>query len=593
MSMRLLVALALCCVRAAAADERILDYHSDIRVLTDSGVEVTETIRVRAEGVRIKRGIFREFPTIYTDDGGERTTVSFEVRGVRRDGASEAYRLERRANGVVVYAGQADRFVSPGEHVYEIRYRTDRQLGFFDDHDELYWNVTGVGWIFPIDQATASVHLPDATAYDRVRFEAYTGPQGARGRNYRAQLGEGGVEFETTRALGANEGITIVVGWPKGLVRAPGAIARLRYFVRDNVPLAAAVLGLLAVFAYYVLVWRRYGRDPQPGVIIPRYRPPQGETPASMRYLERQGYDNRCFVAGILSLAVKGYLVIEQEKGGLFRKDSYVLRRTGQSQTLLLSDEQVLYQILLGDRELLELRKDNYAVLSSASATHESVLQRQHREKNFRLNRIWRYLGLALTAVVLFGGIIGAARANGYGPEWFLTTQVGWATVAIALLGLLTNRLFGRVMPAPTREGRRRLDEIEGFKLYLEVAEGDELKLAGAPRKTPQLYETYLPFALALGVSQAWSEQFAKVFLMQPNYTPQWYTGERWDVSDVGSFSSSLSSSFSSAVESASIASSSSAPGESSGFSFSVGGGDSDSGGSSGGGGGGGGGGGW
>ena len=226
---------------------------------------------------------------------------------VRRNGMDEPYHTERRSNGVAVYIGRKDHLLPPGEYSYEIRYRTDRQLGFFADHDELYWNVTGVDWDFPIDSVTAQVRLPEGVPFGAVRLEGYTGPMGATRKHYRAELQDGRPVFETTKPLGRHEGLTIVVTWPKGYVAVPGELARLGYFLRDNRPLTYGALGLLALLGYYIFIWNRVGRDPPRGVVIPRYRPPEGESPASMRYLLGMGYDNRCLVAGILSLAVKGY----------------------------------------------------------------------------------------------------------------------------------------------------------------------------------------------------------------------------------------------------------------------------------------------
>ena len=60
-----------------------------------------------------------------------------------------------------------------------IRYLTTRQLGFFADYDELYWNATGTGWAFWIDQAEARITLPSTVAF--LRSAVYTGPQGATG----------------------------------------------------------------------------------------------------------------------------------------------------------------------------------------------------------------------------------------------------------------------------------------------------------------------------------------------------------------------------------------------------------------------------
>ena len=92
------------------AEERILAWESDIRVRPDSTLEVRETLRVRAEGVGIRRGIFRDFPTVYTDSRGERMVTGFDVEGVTRNGRAEPWRLEKRANGVRIWIGDpADR----------------------------------------------------------------------------------------------------------------------------------------------------------------------------------------------------------------------------------------------------------------------------------------------------------------------------------------------------------------------------------------------------------------------------------------------------------------------------------------------------
>jgi uncharacterized membrane protein len=155
--------------------------------------------------------------------------------------------------------------------------------------------------------------------------------------------------------------------------------------------------------------------------------------------------------------------------------------------------------------------------------------------------------------------------------------------IGLFAAGLFLNILFYRLLKAPTLLGRRILDQIDGFKLYLGVAEKDRLNLENPPERTPQLFERFLPYALALGVEQAWCEQFAAVLAAAGaggiEYRPSWYSGASWTGISSTTFATSMSHSLSNAISSASTA-----PGSSSG-----GGG----GGSSGGGGGGGGGGGW
>jgi len=135
---------------------------------------------------------------------------------------------------------------------------------------------------------------------------------------------------------------------------------------------------------------------------------------------------------------------------------------------------------------------------------------------------------------------------------------------------------------APTVAGRAVLDRIAGFKQYLSITEGERLDRMTVPTDTPQIFERYLPYAIALGVENRWAERFAGILAAAQAQGQQgfaWYAGTQHPWSDPTGFADSMGSSLASAISSASTA-----PGSSSG---------SGGGGSSGGGGGGGGGGGW
>ena len=580
---RALAALAfLLLATATAAEERILSWRSDIAVLPDSTLEVTETLLVRAEGDQIRRGILRDFPTTYVDRRGMRVVTGFDVIEVMRDGRPEPHRTERLTNGIRVRIGEPEVYLAPGEYTYAIRYRTDRQLGFFPDHDELYWNVTGNGWDFPIDSAAAVVRLPGNVPADAIRVEAYTGPQGAQGLDWQASTDTGMASFRTTRGLGPREGFTIVASWPKGVVSAPGTGERVRYALRDAWPALLATMGLLLLVAYYIRAWVAVGRDPPGRIVVPRYDAPQGQSPASMRYLRRMAYDDRCFAAAVLSLAVQGGLTIEQEKSGLLgRKRTYTLHssRPASGGATFSEDEARLHGQLFASSTSVELDTKNQVLLNAVKLGHMKQLRKQFTPSLFRINGGWHGGGVVLT-LLIGGGLIWLANRAGFAPTWWFATKPGWIAIGAGVAALLTNLAFGRLLKAPTIAGRAVMDHIEGFRLYLDVAEGDELKLIDEPPLTTELFERYLPAALALEVEQHWAERFSEVFATQAaTHSPNWYRGDSWSTRDVARFSSGLGSSFSSAIASASTA-----PGSSSG-----GGG----GGSSGGGGGGGGGGGW
>ena len=327
MSQLLVLALLLACVCTVRAEERVLAYDIDVEVRADGALDVTERITVNVEGNRIRRGIYRDFPTRYRDRYGNRVVVGLQVLGVERDGANEPWFTENLGNGVRINTGDDSFLPAPAEHTFTLRYRTTRQLGFFGDHDELYWNAIGTGWIFPILSGTVTARLPVPVPVAQMSAEGYTGPQGAKGQAYAAELPDAGTaRWHLTQPLAPGEGLTVVLTFPKGIVAAPTTQQRLFWFLRDNRGVLMATIGWLLLLAFCVYEWRRVGRDPRKGIVIARYEPPEGHGPANLRYLQRMGYDTRCFSAAVLNLAVAGFMRISREPR-LIKKDEWRLER--------------------------------------------------------------------------------------------------------------------------------------------------------------------------------------------------------------------------------------------------------------------------
>lgn len=481
----------------AAAQERILSFHSDLQVRADGSLDVTETIRVRAEGVSIRRGLYRDFPTRYQDPVGNRVEVDFELLGVERDGAPEPASVERRANGVRIVIGDDRLLPVPGEFTYRIRYRTTRQLGFFDDHDELYWNVTGLGWELVIEDVGAEVRLPVPVPADALSAEAYTGGYGAQGRDYVAEVADGGARWRATRPLGQGEGLSLVLRFPKGVVAEPTGRQRAAWFFRDNAGVGVALAGLSLLVAFYVRRWRKHGRDPMAGPVFPRYEPPAGYSPGELRCLGKMVYDERCYTADLVHLAVQGALSLHNPGG----RDWHLERGPADAPAPALASEQALLGPLFAEAPVLALKQENRAALQASRLAHMKAVDRRLRPRLFVRNGGTALGGLAFSVV--------------YGALALLVAQGQGLPAILVLLGLslLAHVLAGWAMMAPTAEGRKLLDEVDGLKLYLGVAEKDELaRLRGPSGPEPALdagrYETLLPYALALGVEEAWTDRF-------------------------------------------------------------------------------------
>ncbi|HEX4606022.1 MAG TPA: DUF2207 domain-containing protein [Candidatus Angelobacter sp.] len=625
---------------AAAQKERILSFDSRITVNPDGGMQVTETIGLESDGVDIVHGIYRDFPTRYKDRAGNGYSVLFQVVSLSRDGNSEPYHTEDLKNGVRVYFGSSSYDLPPGPHGYQFTYRTNRQLGFFADHDELYWNVTGNGWKFPIDAATTTVFLPANVRGSVTSISGYTGDEGEKGQAYTARRDDDGNPTFRAENFAPRQGLTIVVTWPKGLIAPPSAEQKRAWFIADNKPAIFGFAGLIVVFLYYLMIWGMVGRDPAHGTIVPLYGPPDNMSPAAIRFLERMGFDQKAFTAGIMGLAAKGFLSIEQDDAKTYK----LVRKNNAALDGLSADEKSLARTLFEEGSPLVLKNTHHALLARAQKDLETNLHATMEKNYFVTNSRYLWPGIILSllniaamlvqgggsqiAVGLFmsvwltgwtfgvyallssvvrawrsaktEGVLGAGQAGfltlfsipflagecfGLGLLFFTCGAAAFCIIA-ATIGV--NVVFHHLLKAPTLAGRALMDRVDGFKSFLTAVDADRLRTMVPPDKTPQLFERFLPFALALGVEHAWAEQFSQVLARAATaegsgtgtgYSPSWYSGGGFNSFSASDFTSGFSSSFSSA-----ISSSSTAPGSSSG---------SSGGGSSGGGGGGGGGGGW
>lgn len=302
------------------SEDQIASYVSDITVNATNTLTVFETVRILDAGTQ-PLAIYRDFPTRYSDRFGNSYSVHLDVTSLERDGQPQAFHLRKLPNGFRIAMDK----LQPGrsEHIYELSYSVDREIGLFPDHDELYWNVTGNGWTLPIQKVTAIVHLPRGIAQKAILLDAYTGRPGSADTSFTASAdSQGNATFNATRPLAPHEGLTIVVRWPKGFVSAPTDEQQHRYFLEDNRPTIIGLVGLGIVLAFYLLSWfvaewwrarRRVG---------PRHVPPRGLSPAVIRCFWRSQFDGKAMVANLVDLAVKKRLAILENGAG-----EYILGR--------------------------------------------------------------------------------------------------------------------------------------------------------------------------------------------------------------------------------------------------------------------------
>lgn len=506
----LLAALfALAFASPALAREQINLFDVLVEVERDGDIVVTETINVTAEGDQIRRGIFRDLPRYYERDG-DRLRYDYDILSVERDGRRERYETDVDGNAFRVRIGDEDTLLAHGAHEYVIRYRVKNQVRYFDDYDETYWNATGNYWPFPILRARAVIVLPPGARITATH--AYTGALGQSGGDYAySQSGDRHV-FETTRPLAAQEGLTVAVGFGKGLIDPPSGADLGALWWQRNGALAILLVSLGGLFWFLYRSFDRVGRDPVKGPVFPRYEPPAGYSPAAAHHIYYRAVSgHRALIATLMNLAVKGRITIDASE----KKNTALMRTPQQDAADLPPEDLALERGIFGAGSFKSLGEKYDTGFTQAYAAFTQALSRKYGSAYFRWNLAYTLAALALTIAAI-------AFAAKQAPQW-----THWHTLGVLALAVL-NAVFLYLMPSPTPKGQAIRTEIEGFRLYMETAEKLQLNAVevggGAPPPmTTERYERFLPYAVALGVEEPWTRHFERLIPEEAaRYRPAW-----------------------------------------------------------------------
>jgi len=495
--------------------------------------------------------------------------MGFEMIGAAMDGQPIPYSVETSGSWFTnyVFLGPEGLTLSPGVHEFTLDYITDRHISFLQDHDEFFWWVFGEGghgWATSVGTIAITVILPEGSHGIIASLDDHSWNKGiGKIPELLRQASESGNAnvLDYGRVVSEkNPYLSVVVSMPKGTVREPDTSLRMAFFFRDMTTYLPGLIGLTVFFLYYVIVWVRVGRDPEGKSIVPLYRPPADCSPAFARLLFTMGYDRTSFASALLNLAAKGMIRI------LRHGDGYAIEKTGTDNKGISPDEQVLYGALLGDeREQTSLSK--WQVLDAVTIHRAYGKHRRHLissvgKRFFLRNARYVIPGVIISLVVaalnaeivdvegsyvkeliglglwtIFAGFVcrflsrknvlelrrpsnlvyllllfpavlySVAVSISHAFEVFDIRQFMFLVPLFIMLTAHVAFLF--LLRAPTPLGRKVLDEIAGFRTYLAAVEGDRLDRMTPPEKKPGLYQAYLPYALALGVENRWSEKFS------------------------------------------------------------------------------------
>jgi uncharacterized membrane protein len=517
--------VALATAGTVAADEggfTIEDFDVDVLIRADATVLVSEHITVDFSEPR--HGLYRLIPVRYTDPAGYQYELGFHLLEVT-DENGRAYGVKETSQGATrnIRIGSADKLVR-GRVIYNIRYRLDDALRSFDPDDEFYWNVTGNQWNTTIRTASATIHLPAKVSDADLKTVGYTGVYGSREQAVAFDRpGPDSVRVRATRQLAADEGLTVAVRWPQGLVHYPGPAVRTARFVSRNL----IVLAPLLVLGLLWRQWRRRGRDPAgPGSVVVRYEPPEGLRPGELGTIADEKVDFRDLTATLVDLAVQGHLRIEvsEEKHlfGLISNEKIVFHRLHPEGATPLRDYETL--VLEGifydgsDRmEASDLAQRFYKTIPKVkTALYSELAERGYFTGSpERVRAKYLALGFVAAIAVAGAGALWARLLGGVFPQ-SLILPIASAGITLGLFAV-----FSRWMPRRTAKGVEIRAWSLGFEEFVDRVESDQIE---ADRRR-HVFESLLPYAMALGVAEKWARQFEGIYAAGEG--PGWYVGNR------------------------------------------------------------------
>lgn len=520
---------------ALASDFIIHEFKGAIIVNEDASIDVTERIRVEFQAER--HGLYREIPVKYEGRFGENVSVNIEVERVRDAyGEDIEFLVTKEGDYLRIRIGSEDVTVL-GVREYNIEYRVERALLYFDDHDELYWNVTGHNWPVEIPESSVAVLLPDSVT-GGTDVICYTGLYGSSTQNCTASAAGNLI------TVSSEDYLTVAVSWPKGHVYEPSFLERAWWFFSDNWIVFFPILLLIGLIWY----WNKHGRDTKGReTIVPEYEPPKNLSVMEMGTLVDAKVHPNDISAGIIGLAVKGLMKIkEDEKKKLFgKKINYTLIKLREpKEGELTPAEKILWDGLFDSKEEVELNDLKTSFYKTRAKLNKELYKQMAKEKYFvkNPNKV-RGVFLVVGILVAFGV--------------FLAIPFGLPYVGSALLSGLLIMGFGIFMPKKTKKGTLAFEHAQGFKMFLETAEKYRIQW----QEKEGMFEEYLPFAMVFGVADKWADALKDTMKEQPD----WYEGRP------GSFSTGYlvgaMNNFSDSVKATSTPPSRGAAGGSSGFS--------------------------
>lgn len=495
-----------------AQEEKINYFHSEIKIDSSSVITVTETIDVFANEEEFQRGIVRSLPRYKTDNLGNKIDLNYKVLNVKKNNIKEPFHIETDDDTMVIYIGDEGTYIPAGNYKYQLTYTAENTLSFYDDFDELYWNVNGFEWQFDIDKVSATVILPNKTR--PLQTACYTGEYGSQANDCISEVNNNKAYFEATN-LQPNKNLTIAVGFNKGIVKGPPPPS----FLEKYIILILGIILNIILSIYYYKTWCKYGVDPPKPTPNLIFDVPNNLSPASIGIIYKEYYWDKILIASMANLGVKGFIQIKEADNenvfDIMNPKQYTITKLKEATPDLPSEETIILKYLFDNRENTITINGSYNSTLKEMVTHfKNDIRKKHKSlinegNNSKFLKIPFLSILGYTVISLILNYF--YRTNNFKLLFFLPL----------FISLVLFFVYLNLIERPSEKKLEIQSLIEGFKMYLMATEEKLSEQSNPPEITLEIFEKYLPYAIVLGVDRIWGENFRQN--LRRSYSTQFY----------------------------------------------------------------------
>ena len=484
-------------------EEQITNFVSDVTFNEDATIDIKEEIHYYFPYER--HGIYREIPVDYKTDGSFKRSTKFILNNLyyypeNNTSFVKSTYTESSSNGYrILQIGEADTYVQ-GNYVYVLDYSLKYAVNYFDDHDELYLNITGDSWEVPISASTVTIHLP-AEAMDVI---CYTGAYGSTEQNCSLDnTDKKNIVVSIAQPLGMYEGYTVAVSLPKGSIANTENEQRLQWVLSNiGIFLPAPVLLL-------VIPWVKKNGKNKKGTVIPNYHPPKDMFPILSGFLYSKRLQNKYITADIIDLAVRGYIKIKQ-----ISKKKYELIRTEKEDTDLDSIEQELLEGLFKGQESVQMDKISSSFYTTVNRIAVSSDKELYKKELFSKNR--KKMKVKLLSFGILTVVLGVMISS-----WLILNAANGWFLGILFSGFVMI-ICSTQIDIRSSKGNDIYYELLGLRMYIDTAEEKRIEFHNDPKKYLGVFEKLLPYAMIFGLEKKWAKEFEDLYTTPPD----WYVGD-------------------------------------------------------------------